>query len=130
MVPFYLDCNLVSVPPEQLGQAVQTIFQQLEDQSQNTDSFTNTSGSITAQQHGAQTDSSLHAVADTQDAGFMTSAFVTQLQHYQGDTTAAAPASTAQYPNDGDWGFHTDTSGSTYSLAKNKSGTIYIVALT
>lgn len=124
MKPFYLDCNLVGVPSEDLGSAVQMVFQQLEDQSQSA------AEAITSEQHGVQPGGDLHAVATSESNGFMSVAMVTQLAHYQGDTSDAGPASLTQFPSDGDWGFHTDTSGSTYSLAKNKGGTIYTTLLT
>ena len=49
---------------------------------------------------------------------------------YQGDTISGGVASLTQYPNNGDWGFHTDTAGGTYKLAKNLAGVIKSVALT
>lgn len=123
--PFYLDCNLVGLSSAELPSAIQQIFQQLEDQSQ-----TSNDAPITDAQHGDRGGGNLHAVATPSEAGFMSGADKSKSDHYQGDTSAAGPATISQYPSDGDWGFHTDTVGSTYKLAKNKGGTIFTVALT
>lgn len=127
----FLDCNLATTKPEDLPSAVQTIFQQLEDQLNNIAvPELQDDGTITDTQHGPRSGGNLHPTATTTVAGFMSAGDRIQLAHYKGDTSAAGPATTTQYPADGDWGFHTDTVGTTYKLAKNKAGTIFTTPLT
>lgn len=83
------------------------------------------SGAITDTQHGTRAGGNLHPDATSTVAGFLSAADKIKSNHYKGDTTAAGPATTTEFPTDGDWGFHTDTVGITYKLAKNKAGTIY-----
>lgn len=172
MARIFLSSSLAGIPAEQLHTAVETIFQQLEDQiNGGTDvsslndlnqklpegirsgdvvfnlsggelragiyngvsviyaSFGSFTGAITDSQHGNRAGGSLHPAATTAIAGFMSAADKIKADHYKGDTSATGPATTTQYPADGDWGFHTDTVGITYKLAKNKGGTIYTTLL-
>lgn len=93
-------------------------------------SFGSFTGAITDAQHGTRAGGVLHPAATTILNGFMSAGDKTKIDHYQGDTSSGSPASLTEYPNDGDWGFHTNTGASTYKLAKNKSGTIFTVTLT
>lgn len=93
-------------------------------------SFGSFTGAITDTQHGTRSGGNLHPNATTSVSGFMSGADKTKLDRYKGDTSAAGPATTTEYPTDGDWGFHTDTVGGTYELAKNKGGTIFTTLLT
>jgi len=93
-------------------------------------SFGSFTGAITDSQHGARAGGSLHLAATNVADGFMSAADKIKADRYKGDTTSAAPASTAEYPANGDWGFHTDTVGLTYKVAKNKGGTIFTTLLT
>lgn len=173
MARIFLSSNLTNTNSEQLPAALQTLFQQLEDQvNQNTDvvsltennqtlpegirigdiifslknnevkvgifngkepiyaSFGTITGEITDGQHGTRSGGNLHPDATTSISGFMSGADKTKVNKYKGDTSSGAPASTTEYPADGDYGFHTDTVGLTYNLAKNKAGTIYTSLLT
>lgn len=173
MPRIFLSSSLSGVPSEQLQGAIETIFQQLEDQinagaaivslndsnqklpqgMENGDivfnliggelragvfngvaviyaSFGSFTGAITDAQHGNRAGGTLHPDATTGVSGFMSAADKVKANHYIGDTTAAGIATVTQFPNDGDWGFHTDTVGVTYKLAKNKGGTIYTTLLT
>lgn len=173
MARIFLSSSLAGTPSEQLQGALETIFQQLEDQINagtaiislnegnqklpegmaNGDvifnltggelragvfngvqvvyaSFGSFTGAITDTQHGNRAGGTLHPVATVTVAGFMSAADKVKTDHYKGDTSSAAPASITEYPTNGDWGFHTDTVGVTYSLAKNKGGTIFKVLLT
>jgi len=87
------------------------------------------SGAITDAQHGTRAGGNLHPDATTTVAGFHSAADKIKSDHYLGDTSSALPATTTQYPNNGDWGYHTDTNLGLYHLAKNKSGTIYSTLL-
>lgn len=87
-------------------------------------SFGSFTGAITDDQHGPRAGGDLHPDATTAVSGFMSGADKTKSDRYKGDTSSAAPASTTEYPADGDWGFHTDTAGGTYKLAKNLGGVI------
>lgn len=93
-------------------------------------SFGSFTGAITNAQHGTRAGGDLHPNATTTVSGFLSSADKIKLNRYKGDTSAGGPATTTEYPADGDWGYHTDTVGLTYKLAKNKGGTIFTVALT
>lgn len=93
-------------------------------------SFGSFTGAITDSQHGNRSGGSLHDVATVSTAGFMSAADKVKSDSYKGDTSSAGNASLTEYPNDGDWGFHTNTTAVTYKLAKNKGGTIYTVLLT
>lgn len=93
-------------------------------------SFGSFAGAITDAQHGTRAGGNLHPDATTIVSGFMSGADKTKSDRYKGDTTAAGPASLTEYPTNGDWGFHTDTVGVTYKLAKNKGGTIFTALLT
>lgn len=93
-------------------------------------SFGSFTGAITNAQHGTRAGGNLHSDATSSVAGFMSAADKVKSDRYKGDTSAAGPASLTEYPANGDWGFHEDTVGVTYKLAKNKSGTIYTVLLT
>lgn len=93
-------------------------------------SFGSFTGAITDGQHGPRAGGNLHPDATTTVSGFMSGADKAKSDRYKGDTSAAGPATTTQYPTDGDWGFHTDTAGVTYKLAKNKGGTIFTTLLT
>ena len=93
-------------------------------------SFGSFTGAITDTQHGTRSGGNLHPDATITVAGFMGAADKIKLNHYKGDTSAAGPASLTEYPTDGNWGFHTDTVGLTYKLAKNKAGTIFTTLLT
>jgi hypothetical protein len=86
-------------------------------------------GAITDVQHGTRAGGTLHPVATSVLAGFMPNTDKAKLDQFKGDTTAAGPATTTQFPNNGDWGFHTDTVGITYKLARNVAGVIKTVAL-
>lgn len=168
----FLDSSFKTVPTDQLRSALESIFQQLEDQINgatavasltDTDqkipegirtgdlifnlqrgelrigifdgkvvqyaSFGSFVGGITDEQHGARAGGNLHETATVNTDGFMSASDKVKSNHYKGDTSAAGIASLTQFPADGDWGFHTDTVGLTYSIAKNKSGTIFKVAL-
>lgn len=93
-------------------------------------SFGSFTGAITDGQHGTRGGGSLHTDATTSASGFMSAADKIKSDHFKGDTSSAGAASLTEYPNNGDWGFHTDTGGGTYKLAKNKGGTIFTVTLT
>lgn len=110
--------------------SLQTAFNQLEDQVNEGATLSSLSGTLDDEQHGSLGGGNLHAVATDSEAGFMSATDKVKLDNYLGDTSAAGPATITQYPNDGNWGFHTDTAGATYSLAKNKAGTIYTTLLT
>lgn len=86
-------------------------------------------GAITDAQHGTRAGGTLHSAATTVVSGFMSAADKVKSDQYKGDTTAAGPATITQFPASGDWGFHTDTVGVTYKLARNISGVIKTVAL-
>jgi hypothetical protein len=92
--------------------------------------FGSFTGAITDSQHGTRSGGSLHANATTSLAGFMSAADKIKLETYKGQTSAATPPTITEFPSNGDWGFHTDTSGPTYYLASNFSGTIKSVTLT
>lgn len=109
--------------------SLQNAFNQLEDQVNGGSLLSSLSGTISDGQHGSRGGGNLHADTTDSTAGFMSAADKTKADNYLGDTSAAGPATVTQYPNDGNWGFHTDTAGSTYSLAKNKAGTIYTTLL-
>lgn len=173
MARIYLDCNLKTIPQDQLAAELESIFQDIEDEINAgsdlvvlTDgnltlpegiargdiifklergeiqagvyngvdtiyaSFGTITGAITDTQHGTRAGGNLHPDATTAISGFMSGADKTKLNRYKGDTSSAAPASTTEYPTDGDYGFHTDTVGGTYSLAKNLGGVIYTCPLT
>lgn len=121
----YLDSNLVGLAPESLGTQVQTVFQQLEDQ------FNGQADTpIGAPAHGDLPGGSLHALAGPEGAGFMTPEQAIKANQFLGETVTAAPASLTEYPNDGDYGFHTDTGGGTYKFVKNKGGVLFSATLT
>lgn len=173
MFRVFLSSSLSGISSDQLQGAIETIFQQLEDQInsgtaitslnegnqklpegiRNGDvvfnliggelraglfngvsviyaSFGSFTGAITDAQHGNRAGGLLHPSVTSTIAGFMLAADKIKIDHYKGDTTAAGVATVTQYPADGDWGFHTDTVGVTYKLAKNKGGTIYTTLLT
>jgi hypothetical protein len=93
-------------------------------------SFGSFVGAITDAQHGTRAGGNLHELVTTVLDGFMSSADKVKLNRNKGDTVAAGPASLTEYPADGDYGFHEDTVGLTYSLAKNKGGVIFTTLLT
>ncbi len=93
-------------------------------------SFGSFTGAITNAQHGDRAGGTLHAAVTTTENGFMLASDKVKLNQYKGDTSSAGAASLTEYPSNGDWGFHTDTVGGTYKLAKNLSGVIKTVALT
>lgn len=169
----FLDSSLIGVSAEALPAAVQTIFNQLEDQINRgadiaslTDtnqtlpqgmksgdvvinlshgelrvgmfngafvvyaSFGSFTGAITDTQHGTRSGGNLHDVATTALAGFMSAGDKTRADQFKGDTSSVGNASTTEYPADGDWGFHTNTTVVTYVLAKNKGGVIFTTLLT
>lgn len=64
------------------------------------------------------------------DKSYYTITLNQDLNGFKGNTSAAAAASTTQYPNNGDWGFHTDTAGVTLKLVRNVSGVIKSATLT
>ena len=91
--------------------------------------FGSFTGAITDSQHGTRGGGTLHTDATNVASGFMSAGDKIKSNKYKGDTSSAAPASLTEFPGDGDWGYHTDTVGLTYKLAKNKGGVIYTVAL-
>lgn len=93
-------------------------------------SFGSFAGTITDAQHGPRAGGDLHTNATTAVAGFMSGSDKTKLDRYKGDTSSTGPASLTEYPANGDWGFHEDTTAGTYNLAKNKAGTIFSTPLT
>ncbi len=126
---FFLDVNLRNIPADGLANALQTILNQLEDQL-NGAGLNSFGGILNDTQHGERAGGNLHPLATQSVQGFMSTGDKVKANNYLGDTSAAGPADLTTYPNDGNWGFHTDTAGVTYSLAKNKAGTVYTVALT
>ncbi len=93
-------------------------------------SFGSFVGAITDLQHGTRSGGTLHPVATTSVAGFMSAADKTKSDRYKGQTTSAAAPSLTEFPTAGDWGFHQDTSGPTYYLASNWAGVIKSVVMT
>jgi hypothetical protein len=92
-------------------------------------SFGSYTGAITDSQHGTRSGGNLHPNATTSVSGFMSALDKTKSDQFLGETSSAAPASLTEYPNSGDWGFHTNTTAVTYVLARNKAGVIKSVAL-
>lgn len=93
-------------------------------------SFGSFVGGITDAQHGNRAGGLLHPTATGTVAGFQSPSDKIKQEHYLGETFTPLPPTVFEYPLDGDWGFHSDTNLGTYSLAKNKSGTIFTVTLT
>lgn len=93
-------------------------------------SFGSFTGAITDAQHGPRAGGNLHEPATTTVAGFMSAADKIMLSRFKGNTVTTAPASLTEYPTAGDWGFHNDTTGGTFSLVNNFAGTLKSVPMT
>lgn len=93
-------------------------------------SFGSFTGAITDAQHGTRAGGTLHEIATTVLAGFMSAADKIRLNQYKGDTSSTGPASLTEYPTAGDWGFHNDTTAVTISLARNVAGTVRVALMT
>ena len=93
-------------------------------------SFGSFVGAITDTQHGTRSGGTLHPVATTSVAGFMSGGDKIKSDQYKGQTTSATGPTTTQFPAAGDWGFHQDNTGPTYYLAANWAGVIKSVVMT
>ena len=93
-------------------------------------SFGSFVGAITDSQHGTRSGGNLHPIATQTVAGFMSAADKLEADHHLPESSGPGMATVLEYPNDGNWGFYTDTVGSLYYLVKNKSGVIYSTLLT
>lgn len=91
--------------------------------------FGSFSGSITDSQHGDRAGGTLHEVATTALAGFMSAADKTKSDHYKGMIFATVPVSLTDLPSAGDWCHYNDSVANTFQIAVNFAGTIKVVAL-
>lgn len=93
-------------------------------------SFGSFVGAITDSQHGTRSGGTLHPVATSSVAGFMSAADKSKSDNFLGDTSSALPPAVGDYPSNKDYGYHTDTNTGFVYLARNFLGTIKSVQLT